>query len=256
MADSFVDVTPSVAGSLLGLTSGRSGACVKDWLETQTDQFRNAITTVVIDPSAPYASGIKAALPHAKIAVDHWHLVRLGNQMVTDVRQRVTREIHGRRGVATDRVWAHRQMLLTAGERLSAKQLTRLGKVLDREDPTNEIGAAWGVKERLRMLLAERNPHQFQARLDRFYHDCDDAHLPEATRLAATIRTWWPHIKVFLEDGVTNARTEGFNRINKQVKRVGCGFPNEANYQRRILAHIAITRPQSTTPNPARPAQR
>ena len=253
---SFVDVTPGVAGSLLGLTSGRSGACVKDWLQTQTVEFRNAITSVVIDPSAPYASGIKAALPNAKIAVDHWHLVRLGNQLVTDVRQRVTRDLYGRRGLASDRVWAHRQMLLTAGERLSAGQLTRLDEVLDREDPTNEIGAAWAVKERLRMLLAERNPTQIQARLDRFFQDCADAQLPEATRLARTIRTWWPHIRVFLEDGVTNARTEGFNRIIKQVKRVGCGFPNEANYQRRILAHIAITRTRPITPNPVRPAQR
>ena len=44
---------------------------------------------IVIDPSAPYASGIRTALPHARIAVDHWHLVRLANDMVTEVRQRV-----------------------------------------------------------------------------------------------------------------------------------------------------------------------
>jgi transposase len=48
------------------------------------------IKIVVIDPSAPYASGIRAALPDAKIAVDRWHLVALANQMVTEVRQRVT----------------------------------------------------------------------------------------------------------------------------------------------------------------------
>jgi transposase len=42
----------------------------------------------------------------------------------------------------------------------------------------------------------------------------------------------------------SNARTEGFNRIIKQTKRVACGFRNMDNYQHRILAHIAITRPQ------------
>jgi transposase len=41
---------------------------------------------------------------------------------------------------------------------------------------------------------------------------------------------------------VTNARTERFNRIIKQVKRVASGFCNLDNYQRRILAHIAVTR--------------
>ena len=33
-----------------------------------------------------------------------------------------------------------------------------------------------------------------------------------------------------------------FNRIIKQTKRVGCGYRNLDNYQRRIMTHIAATR--------------
>jgi hypothetical protein len=43
------------------------------------------IHTVIIDPSAPYASGICAALPQARIAVDRWHLIWLAHQVVTEV---------------------------------------------------------------------------------------------------------------------------------------------------------------------------
>jgi hypothetical protein len=49
-----------------------------------------------------------------------------------------------------------------------------------------EIGGAWGVKDRLRMLLKER----------------------------------------------------------ERPKRVACGYRSMENYQRRILSHIAVTRPQ------------
>ena len=244
---SFVDAdtTPGCgSGVLLGLAPGRSGACVRSWLAAQTAQFRAGIELVVIDPSAPYASGVRTALPHARIAVDHWHLVRLANDMVTEVRQRVARERHARRGITADPVWAHRRMLLTAGDRLSARQLTRLREVLDTDDPTDEIGAAWGCKELLRQLLAEHNPDQIRHRLWRFYDACARAEMPETTRLAATIDTWWPAIAVALAEQVTNARTEGFNRVIKQVKRVGCGFRNIDNYQRRIMAHIAVTRPR------------
>ena len=66
--------------------------------------------------------------------------------------------------------------------------------------------------------------------------------MPETTRLATTVETWWPHVLVFLQLRVTNARTEGFNRVIKQIKRVACDFRNMDNYQRRILAHIAVTR--------------
>src|SRR5215218_2810066 len=58
------------------------------------------------------------------------------------------------------------------------------------------------------------------------------------------MQNWWPAILTALINDVDNARTEGFNRITKQVKRTGCGYRNMINYQRRILSHIAVTRPQ------------
>lgn len=243
---SFVDCSRDGPGSLLGLSPGRTGGCVREWLAEQTAAFRDTVELVVIDPSAPYAAGIRAALPKARIAVDKWHLVALANTMITEVRQRVTRDLLGRRGTVADPVWVNRRLLLTGAERLSTKQSKRLQVMLDSCDPTKEIGAAWAVKERLRLLLGEREPSKIRWRLSDFYDAAIDAAMPETTRLAQTIQTWWPAILIALTEGVTNARTEGFNRIIKQTKRVGCGYRNLANYQRRILSHIAVTRPQKS----------
>jgi transposase len=55
---SFVDCSRDGPGSLLGLAPGRTGACVREWLGEQSEEFRKMIKIVVIDPSAPYASGI------------------------------------------------------------------------------------------------------------------------------------------------------------------------------------------------------
>lgn len=241
---SFVDADTTGPGRMLGLAPGRSGACVKDWLMEQSQSFRDAVQVVVIDTSAPYASGIRVALPLAKIAVDKWHLVALANQMVTEVRQRVTREQLGRRGTTKEKVWVNRHLLLTGYEHLSDKQRRRLDDALAIEDPTGAIGAAWAVKERLRLLLAETDVWRIRHRLYQFYCDAADAHIPEATRLAKTVETWWPAILVALLEDVTNARTEGFNRIIKNTKRVACGFRNLENYQRRVLSTIALTRAQ------------
>lgn len=107
------------------------------------------------------------------------------------------------------------------------------------DDPTNEIGAAWGVKERLRQLLAAPTAHDARQRLFRFYDAVLVAEMPETTRLAETVQTWWPAIEAFLRLPVTNARTEGTNRVIKQLKRVGCGYRNQGNYERRIVLHVA-----------------
>ena len=40
----------------------------------------------------------------------------------------------------------------------------------------------------------------------------------------------WPAILVALTHHVSNARTEEFNRVIKQTKRVGCGYRNMIDY--------------------------
>jgi transposase len=240
---SFVNADPSCPGGLLGLTPGRSGGCVGDWLGQQSQEFLDGIEVVVIDPSAPYAAGIRLALPDAEIAVDHWHIIKLGNKMVTDTRRRVIQQSQGRRGRKVDAMWAHRMLLLTAEENLSPKQRKRLNKVLDSEDSTGEIKAAYECKEHLRKLLSTPYDHRLiRKRLFAFYSACADANTVETIKLAKTIQTWWKPILVFLELRVTNARTEGFNRIIKQVKRTGCGYRNMDNYEKRIIGHIALNR--------------
>ena len=212
---SFVDLDLGRPGWLLGLVPGRSGAAVEGWLAAQPAAWRAGIEVVALDPSAPFAAAIRRLLPHATIVVDHWHLVRLANQAVTEVRQRVAREQLGRRGRKADPAWAHRRLLLAAGDKLSKRGLARLAEVLATDDPTNEIGAACGVKELLRQLLAAPTAHDARHRLFRFYDAVARADMPETTRLAETVQTWWPAIEAFLRLRVTNARTEGTNRVIK-----------------------------------------
>ena len=236
---SFVDLDTGRPGWLLGLMPGRSGATVSTWLASRDPAWLAGIEVVALDPSAPFAAAVRRLLPQATIVVDHWHLVRLANQMLTDVRQRVAREQLGRRGGTADPAWAHRRLLLAAGNRLSRRGLQRLSAVLAADDPTNEIGAAWGVKELLRQLLACTQAHLARRTLFAFYDAVLLADMPETTRLAQTIQTWWPAIEAFLRLRITNARTEGTNRVIKQIKRVGCGYRNQANYERRIVLHVA-----------------
>ena len=75
-------------------------------------------------------------------------------------------------------------------------------------------------------VLPRRTPEDIRRGLWAFYRWCADAQIPELTRLAETIETWWSAIEVFLTTGITNARTEGTNRLIKQVKRAACGFRN------------------------------
>jgi transposase len=235
----FVDITGDQ--TLLGQVDGRTSAAVQTWLAARTPEFRAGVQVVVIDPHAGYAAAVRAALPHAAIAVDHFHLIMLANKAVTAVRQRVTRDLFDRRGRKTDPTWANRRLLLRAREHLSARALARMWNGCIDHDPTGQILSAWIAKEELRALCATAarggHPGEIRDQLHVFYLWCADAQIPELTTLAETIETWWPAIEVFLTTGLTNARTEGTNRLIKQVKRAACGFRNRENYRRRVRLH-------------------
>ena len=68
------------------------------------------------------------------------------------------------------------------------------------------------------------------------------ADIPEVTTLAQTVETWWPELLAFLQTGITNAGTEGTNRLVKQVLRCACGFRNKNNYRMRVRLHCARQR--------------
>jgi transposase len=133
----FVDLAGGQG--LLGQVDGRTTVAVCGWLTQRSAEFRDAVQVVVIDPHAGYARAVRELLPHAALAVDHFHLVLLANKAVTAVRQRVSRELLNRRGRASDPPWANRRLLLCARERLSARALTRMWNGCIDHDPTGQI---------------------------------------------------------------------------------------------------------------------
>jgi transposase len=59
-------------------------------------------------------------------------------------------------------------------------------------------------------------------------------------RLATTVSTWWPQICAAITTGITNAASEGINRLIKTDARCAFGYRNPAN--QRLRARCAPTR--------------
>jgi transposase len=213
------------------------------WLSERSVPFREGIQYVAIDPAAAHASAVRTPgmLPNATLVVDHFHLVKLTNDALTKVRRRITWDLRERRGRKIDPEWANRRRLLRGRERLSEKSFAKMWNQIQAEDPSAQILTAWIAKEELRTLLATvrlgGDPHLTRHRLHRFLTWCIDSQIPELLTLAATVDDWWPEINAFVQTGITNARTEGYNRLVKQVKRVSCGFQNREHSARRIRFH-------------------
>lgn len=232
----FVDLA---TGEVIDVVDGRDAAAVATWLAAQPRWWRRRVEVVAIDPSASFRSAVRRWLPKARVSVDHFHLVKLGNDMLTTVRRRVSWDRHDRRGRKADPAWAHRLLLLRGYNTLSDAGKAKLDKVLRADDPTQEIGAAWGIKEQLRLTLMAPTLAIARDRRRMFDLYVLGAQLPEADRLKKTIDSWWPEIETFIATRATNARTEAANVTIKNIKRTGRGYRSHANYQSRIMLYNA-----------------
>ena len=76
-------IVNSRSGQVLGIVDGRDSTAVEVWLSGRSQAWRDRISVVAIDPSAAFRKAIVGCLPNAKIAVDPFHLVQLGNLCLT-----------------------------------------------------------------------------------------------------------------------------------------------------------------------------
>ena len=230
---------------MLGQVEGRTADDVAYWLAGHSPAWRDRIRYVAIDMCTVFVAAIRRSLPHATIVVDHFHVVKLANDTVAEVRRRIATQLRGRRGRKTDPEYTVRNLLRRNREDLSDTAFAKLWNTLvDLDGPGLTILTTWIAKEELRRLLALAGTGADRSvishRLYRFYTWCADAAVPELERLARTIQTWWPAIEAFLHTKITNAASEGYNRVVKLDARNGYGYRNPEN--QRLRTRCATTR--------------
>ncbi len=233
----FVDI---VGGRLLDIVAGRSAAVVEGWLAARPESWLEGVHTVAIDPHRGYANGVAEHLAHATLVVDPFHVIRLANMAIDDVRRRVQQDELGHRGRKGDPLYGIRRLLLRANEHLSDHARDRMQAGLAVGDPLDEVLDAWLAKEALRSMYSADTMAEAARRFDAFVREARSSSVPELHRLAKTMLRWRIEVLAHHRSGASNGPTEAVNLLIKKVLRVAHGFRNLDNYRLRLLLHCGV----------------
>ena len=243
----FVDITGRQG--LFGQVEGRATTVVVDWITAQSPRWKDAIRYVAIDMCAIFRAAVRRALPHARVVVDCFHVVQLAQRKLAELRRRCTWALRGRRGRRGDPEWEVRGLLRRNTEDLTDEQRdTLIATLSDVGTYGRWILAGWHAKEKLRALLrltfkhAHTTPDRsaISAARYEFTRHCIDSRHPELLTLAQTVDEWWDGIEAYILTGITNAASEGNNRLIKLEARNAFGFRNPTN--QRLRSRCATTR--------------
>ncbi len=221
---------------------GRDRRTVERWLSALPAEIRAGIEVVSIDPYDGYRQAIRAALPHARIVCDHFHLVRGANAALDAVRRERQRQAKARRPKGVRRSGQHaswrpelyraRHRLLKARERLSERERRRLSELFEREPILAE---AWGLKESFRDIYRAKDRVEAERRLEAFLATVDRACLPAFDAFAKGIRLWRCELLAYFDEPTTNGYAEGVINKVKVIKRRAYGIPTFTALRERVL---------------------
>jgi transposase len=252
----MVDLTRDEHGRLharlLDVVAGRSGTAYAGWLKQQLPEFIAGIEHAALDPFRGYANAIRDELPDTVAVLDAFHVVRLGTQVVDEVRRRCQQHTLGRRGHKDDPLYKIRGLLRHGQEHLSQRQRARLDAGLEAGDPTWEVTVAWQCYQQLRSAYAATNAADGKKIAEQVIDSFPTCPIPEVARLGRTLRAWKQQVLAyFATQGVSNGGTEAINLLIEKTRRLAHGFRNFTNYRLRILLVADGSRPYRQRPNHA-----
>jgi transposase len=243
----MVDLTRDQAGCLharlLDAVVGRSGTVYRRWLDAQPEGFVDGVETAALDPFRGYANAIRDGLSDAVAVLDAFHVVRLGTQVVDEVRRRVQQHTMGHRGHSDDPLYKIRGLLRHGVEHLTDRQQAKITACLDAGDPDGEVNLTWQCYQQLRSIYhaAPAKGREIAAKVLDSFHSCP---IPEVARLGRTLRAWKAQVLAYFDtSGVSNGGTEAINMIIKKVRRLAHGFKDFDHYRLRIMLAADGRRP-------------
>jgi transposase len=234
-ATSIVDVR---AGRLLDVVPGRDSIEPCAWFAARGAAWCQQVEWATLDLSGPYRRVFDTMLPDATQVADPFHLVKLANTKIDEVRRRVQNETLGHRGRKSDPLYRCRRLLTKADERLDERGRTKLLGLLEAGDPRGEVRTAWHAKEVVRSIYDHTDVELAEAFVDRLGRDLQDESCPpEIRQLGRTILRWRDQIVAWHRAHVTNGPTEAVNNLIKRVKRIAFGMTRFRNFRVRVLLY-------------------
>jgi transposase len=191
------------------------------------------IEAVAMDMSVAYRGAVSTHLPKAKIVFDHFHVIKLFNEKLSDLRRALYRE-------ATDVMHKEvlkgtRWLLLKNPENLDVEkdEKRRLKEALALSQP---LATAYYMKEDLRRFWDQPGKRFATTFLDGWIRRAEASGIKMLQQMAKTLAAHRSGLLAYYDVMISSGPLEGTNHKIKTMKRQAYGFRDLEFFKLKILA--------------------
>ena len=210
-------VTDHDARRVIWVAEGKSSEVLKSFFELIGREACDRIEIVTMDMSAAYRKAVLETLPTATIVFDHFHIAKLANEALNEVRRELVRNADDKDQAAKIKgtMWP----LLHRTENASDEHM----EVVNRLRPAEPLGRAYLMKEDLLDIL--RGVHRNAGgALNRWMSWAARSRLKPFVKLGRTIRKHLDGVLALLSERISNGLAEGINNKIRLLSHRAFGF--------------------------------
>ena len=207
-------------GQILWVAKGRGSDAVRKFFR-KLRLARARVEAVACDMSAAYWSAVLKYLPGVDVVFDHFHIIKLANEKIDELRRALQREA----GILERRfIKGTRYLLLMGEENLPEQKRAALDQALRFNEP---LSVAYYLKEELRWLWSQPTHAQMRKYLDAWCAQALESGIAQMISLAKTLRGHATGILNYFKHGISTGKLEGINNKIKTLKRKAYGYRDE-----------------------------
>jgi transposase len=212
---------------IIHAVEGKDKAAIEPFLKTLSQRAHN-LKAVAMDMSAAYYSAVAEHLPGVKIVFDKFHVLKLINDAIDEIRREQQRKCNE---VGLRTLKGMRFLLLSNYENLDSKRQKSLESLLTANAP---LMIAHAMKEQFRIFWSQGNRQGGMKYLCIWFMDAIEAGIGPLARAARSLLHRYEGLLNYFDHRITNGITEGINNKIKTLKRQAYGFRDMVYFKLRL----------------------
>jgi transposase len=219
-------------GAVIFVGDGKGGDALDPfWKKLRRSRAR--VKAVAMDMSPAYISAVLKHLPKATIVFDHFHVIKLFNDKLSDLRRDLYRETT--ENLHKEVLKGTRWLLLKNPENLDTekKEKERLEEALKINEP---LSCAYYLKEDLRQIWLQPNKETAERVFADWVKRAQSTSIKMLKKFADTLAGYKSGILAYYDYRISSGPLEGTNNKIKTMKRMAYGFRDMEFFKLKIMA--------------------
>ena len=177
--------------------------------------------------SPAFIKGVKEYLPKAQITFDKFHILKIINEAVNNVRKQ---EVNTNKLlIGTKYIWLKNYKNLTVKQKETLASLT-MSKM------KSKTMRAYNIRQSFQDIYQATSQEEFVTYLNKWYFWATHSKLEPMIKAAKTVKRHWDGVVRWYESKINNGILEGLNSVIQAAKSKARGYKTFRNY--KIIVYL------------------